>query len=302
MAVEVTTEAKTQWKRAARVDVLRFSDVHYTYPGARQPALNGLSLGVPAGKKCVLLGHNGCGKSTMFLHANGIFRPNQGQVLWKGEEVPNNRAYLHELKQKIGLVFQDPEQQLIATTVAEDLSYGLCNQKLPEDIVREKVCRTMETFGMTDWAETPIHKLSLGQKRRVALAGVMVLEPELLLLDEPTAYLDQGQTKHFVQELDRIHAAGTTILMATHDVDLAFAWADWVLVMEKGQLALEGEPEAVFSHRDTLERLQLRRPVVFDVWEALPDALREEIGSPRVPRKVEELTAGLRKRAASFIT
>ncbi|KKX57203.1 ABC transporter ATP-binding protein [Brevibacillus borstelensis] len=284
------------------MDILRFSFVHYTYPGASQPALNGLSLGVPAGKKCVLLGHNGCGKSTMFLHANGIFRPNLGQVLWKGMAVSYDRAHLLKLKQKIGLVFQDPEQQLIAATVAEDISYGLCNQKLPEDVVREKVYRTMETFGMTEWAETPIHRLSLGQKRRVALAGVMVLEPELLLLDEPTAYLDQEQTRNFVQELDRIHAAGTTILMATHDIDLAFAWADWVLVMEKGKLALEGEPEAVFSRRDTLERLQLRTPAVFDVWEALPAALREEIGSSRVPRSVEELTAGLRRIAASCIT
>lgn len=276
-------------------DILRFAGIRYTYPGAGQSALRGLTMRVPEGKRCVLLGHNGCGKSTLFLHANGILRPEEGQVFWKGEMLPRDRAGLLALKQKIGLVFQDPEQQLIAATVAEDLSYGLCNQKLPAEVIRERVRRVMESFGMLDWAERPIHQLSLGQKRRVALAGVMVLEPELLLLDEPTAYLDQGQTKSFMQELERIHAAGTTILMATHDVDLAYAWADWVLVMEKGKLVLEGEPAKVFSLRDCLERLHLRIPAVLAVWEALPAAFREKSADGCNPRSVEELTAMLRR-------
>ncbi|USG66695.1 energy-coupling factor ABC transporter ATP-binding protein [Brevibacillus ruminantium] len=275
-------------------ELLRFSDVRYTYPGAGHPALSGLSLTVPQGKKCVLLGHNGCGKSTLFLHANGILRPQHGEVLWKGSPIGNDRASLFALKQRIGLVFQDPEQQLIATTVAEDLSYGLCNLKLPDAMIREKLEGVMERFQMTEWAEMPLHHLSLGQKRRVALAGVMVMEPELLLLDEPTAYLDQGQTQSFVQELERIHTAGTTILMATHDVDLAFAWADWIFVMEKGQLVLEGVPEAVFSDRDRLAGLQLRIPAVYEVWQALPDALREQVDADCIPRTSAELAARLR--------
>lgn len=270
--------------------VLEFADVHYTYPGARQPALNGVTLAVPAGRRCALLGRNGCGKSTLFLHANGIFRPQKGQVLWKGVPISARCAELQALKRNVGLVFQDPEQQLIAATVAEDLSYGLCNLHLPEDEIKEKVRRTLETFGMSEWADTPVHHLSLGQKRRVALAGVMVMEPELLLLDEPTSYLDPWQTEAFVRELERIHAAGTTIVMATHDLDFAFAWADWVFVMDAGRLVLAGEPERVFARRDILADLRMKPPAVLELWEAIPGHVKERLGRglPRTPGELAE--------------
>ncbi|WP_029098281.1 energy-coupling factor ABC transporter ATP-binding protein [Brevibacillus thermoruber] len=270
--------------------VLEFADVHYTYPGARQPALNGVTLAVPAGRRCALLGRNGCGKSTLFLHANGIFRPQKGQVLWKGVPISARRAELQALKRNVGLVFQDPEQQLIAATVAEDLSYGLCNLHLPEEEIKEKVRRTLEAFGMSEWADTPVHHLSLGQKRRVALAGVMVMEPELLLLDEPTSYLDPWQTEAFVRELERIHAAGTTIVMATHDLDFAFAWADWVFVMDAGRLVLAGEPERVFARRDILADLRMKPPAVLELWEAIPGHVKERLrrGLPRTPGELAE--------------
>jgi cobalt/nickel transport system ATP-binding protein len=274
--------------------VLEFADVHYTYPGARQPALNGVSLAVPAGRRCALLGRNGCGKSTLFLHANGIFRPQKGQVLWKGVPISARRAELQALKRKVGLVFQDPEQQLIAATVAEDLSYGLCNLQLPEDEIKEKVRRTLEAFGMSEWADTPVHHLSLGQKRRVALAGVMVMEPELLLLDEPTSYLDPWQTEAFARELERIHAAGTTIVMATHDLDFAFAWADWVFVMDAGRLVLTGEPERVFARRDILADLRMKPPAVLELWEAIPGHVKERLGRRGLPRTPGELAERLR--------
>jgi cobalt/nickel transport system ATP-binding protein len=274
--------------------VLEFADVHYTYPGARQPALNGVTLAVPAGRRCALLGRNGCGKSTLFLHANGIFRPQKGQVLWKGVPISARRAELQALKRNVGLVFQDPEQQLIAATVAEDLSYGLCNLHLPEEEIKEKVRRTLEAFGMSEWADTPVHHLSLGQKRRVALAGVMVMEPELLLLDEPTSYLDPWQTEAFVRELERIHAAGTTIVMATHDLDFAFAWADWVFVMDAGRLVLAGEPERVFARRDILADLRMKPPAVLELWEAIPGHVKERLGRRGLPRTPGELAERLR--------
>jgi len=273
--------------------VLEFADVHYTYPGAAQPALNGVTMAVPAGRRCALLGRNGCGKSTLFLHANGIFRPHKGQVLWKGVPISSRRADLQALKRNVGLVFQDPEQQLIAATVAEDVSYGLCNLHLPEAEIREKVRRTLEAFGLSEWADTPVHHLSLGQKRRVGLAGVMVMEPELLLLDEPTSYLDPWQTEAFVRQLERIHAAGTTIVMATHDLDFAYAWADWVFVMDAGRLVLAGEPERVFARRDILEVLQFKRPAVLELWESLPGHVKERLG-PGLPKTTGELAERLR--------
>ncbi|MGM0713614.1 energy-coupling factor ABC transporter ATP-binding protein [Brevibacillus parabrevis] len=268
--------------------LLEFADVHYAYPGGRGPVLRGLSLGIPEGKKCALLGRNGCGKSTLFLHGNGIIQPQQGQVSWKGTPLSYKRAALQEMTQKVGLVFQDPEHQLIASTVAEDVSYGLCNRNLPADVIRQKVQAILQAFGMTELADVPIHHLSLGQKRRLALAGVMVLEPELLLLDEPTAYLDRYQTRNLLRELDAIHQNGTTVLMATHDMDIAFEWAEWICVMDAGKLVFAGEPQEALAQRELLESLHLGMPLIADVWEALPQEWRQNAGE-RIPCSLEEL-------------
>lgn len=275
--------------------LLEFSDLHYTYPGGRRPVLQGVSFGIPEGKKCVLLGRNGCGKSTLFLHGNGILQPQKGQVSWKGTPFVYKQAFLREMTQKVGLVFQDPEHQLIASTVSEDISYGLCNRKLPPQVVREKVGQILDVFGMRELADVPIHHLSLGQKRRLALAGVMVLEPELLLLDEPTAYLDRYQTKNLLRELDSIHQGGTTVLMATHDLDIAFEWAEWICVMDAGNLVFAGEPQEALQKREMLESLHLGMPLIFEVWEALPAKLRAELGGG-IPRSVDELKKRMEMR------
>jgi cobalt/nickel transport system ATP-binding protein len=268
--------------------LLEFENVTYTYPGNATPALHGLTMRIPKGKRCALLGHNGCGKSTLFLHMNGIYQPQEGQVRWKGEELRYQRSFLSRLRQQIGLVFQDPEQQLIASTVGEDVSYGLCNAGLTEMEVKEKVERALVRFGLDHLKERPIHHLSLGQKKRVALAGVMVMQPELLLLDEPTAYLDRLHTRRLMEELATIYRLeGTTMVMATHDLDLAYEWADWVFVMHEGRLVLEGAPDDVFAHREYLESIQLGVPLLFDVWEAIAPSLAG--GEEQRPRTVAEL-------------
>ena len=120
-------------------------------------------------------------------------------------------------------------------------------------------------FGLTDLAETPVHHLSLGQKKRVSIADVMVLQPQLLVLDEPTAYLDIRHTRNLIKTLKKIHQNGNTLLMATHDLDLVYRWADWVFVMDKGQLILEGKPEDVFSQRTLLEELELGVPLIYEM-------------------------------------
>ena len=129
-----------------------------------------------------------------------------------------------------------------------------------------------------------MHHLSLGQKRRVALAGVMVLKPQLLLLDEPTAYLDRIQTRHLMAELERVHGEGTTIVMATHDLNLAFEWSDWMFIIHQGKLAIEGTAEDVFVQREIMEDLQLGLPLLWEVWEALPRR-----NQTRVPKTIGEL-------------
>lgn len=144
--------------------LLEFEQVYYTYPGVKQPALNGLTLKIPANKKCALIGLNGCGKTTLFLLANGLYKPQKGSLVWKGNPLKYDRNSLIQLRQKVGLIFQDPEQQLVASTVEEDISYGLCNLGLPEAEIQYKVEQALLEFGLRELAERPVHHLSLGQK------------------------------------------------------------------------------------------------------------------------------------------
>jgi cobalt/nickel transport system ATP-binding protein len=249
--------------------LLEFNQVYYTYQGTQQAALNGLTLKIPSGKKCALIGQNGCGKTTLFLLANGLYKPSAGNVSWRGKSLHYDRKSLNQLRQKVGLVFQDPEQQLVASTVEEDISYGLCNLGLPLSEIKQRVEQALIEFELTALAERPVHHLSLGQKKRVSIADVMVMQPELLVLDEPTAYLDIKHTRNFIATLKKIHQNGTTLLMATHDLDLVYRWADWIFVMDGGRLVLEGKPQDVFAQGELLEQLQLGIPLIHQILDAL---------------------------------
>lgn len=249
--------------------ILQFEQVSYRYPPAIRASIDDLNLKVPVGKRCALIGQNGCGKTTLFLLACGLLQPQQGTLHWQGERFRYDRRSLSQLRQQIGLVFQNPEHQVVAATVEEDISYGLCNLDLAESEIADRVKTAIDQFNLSTLANQPIHTLSLGQKKRVSIADVMVLAPKLLLLDEPTAYLDPRHTCELIDQLQRIHAAGTTILMATHDLDFVYGWADWVFVMNEGRLVLEGTPEAVFAQRDILESLQLGVPMAIDLVEQI---------------------------------
>ncbi|MBE9123617.1 ABC transporter ATP-binding protein [Tychonema sp. LEGE 07199] len=249
--------------------ILEFDRTFYSYPCGSRVAIQDLSLKVPAGKRCGLIGQNGCGKTTFFLLANGLYQPQQGIIRWEGEPFRYDRKSLTQLRQQIGLVFQNPEHQLVASTVEEDISYGLYNLGLAEPDIARMVQEAIDQFDLNELAREPIHNLSLGQKKRVSIADIMVLKPKLLLLDEPTAYLDPRHTNQLIGLLQQIHAAGTTILLASHDLDFIYSWADWVFVMDRGKLVLEGTPETVFAQRDVLEQLQLGVPLAIELMEQI---------------------------------
>ncbi|MFB2834567.1 energy-coupling factor ABC transporter ATP-binding protein [Floridanema evergladense] len=270
--------------------ILEFANVFYTYPGANKPAIDDLTLRIPAGKKTAILGHNGCGKSTLLLLADGLYKCSAGIISWQGKRLEYQGRSLNEWRQRIGLAFQDPEQQLVAATVAEDISYGLCNLQLSKAEIAQRLHQTLIDFNLQELANRPLHYLSLGQKRRVALAGVMALKPQLLLLDEPTAYLDRLQTNNLMQELDRIHANGTTIVIATHDLDLAYAWADWAILLHEGRSIVSDRADRVFSNVALLEQLQLGIPMLWEIWNALPIDLRDRQPPPKT---VAELRSSL---------
>ncbi|MGK7910568.1 MAG: energy-coupling factor ABC transporter ATP-binding protein [Synechococcus sp.] len=248
---------------------IAFEQVTYSYPCSQHPAVQDLTVAFPRGRRCALIGRNGCGKSTLLRLADGLFRPARGRVYWQGEPLNYRAPALRSLRQQVGLVFQDPEQQLVATTVEEDLSYGLYNLGLPDAEVASRVQDALQEFDLLELADTPINHLSLGQKKRVAIADVTVLRPKLLLMDEPTAYLDPAQTRTLFQSLERIHSAGTTIAIATHDLEFVYAWADWLMVMDCGRIVLEGTAQEVFENRTLLRKLGLGVPLAIDVLTEL---------------------------------
>lgn len=272
--------------------ILETKEVNFRYSGSQSDALRNLTIRVPEGKKTAICGHNGSGKSTLFLHAIGIHSPSSGKVLWRNEPVSYGRKELKQLRQDIGVVFQDPEQQIILNTPYEDVTYGLRNASVPEPEIQRRTEAILRTMRLEHLAHTPIHHLSLGQKKRVAIAGVLVLEPDLLLLDEPTAYLDRISERELVEELERIHRRGITLVMATHDMNLAYSWADWILVMDKGMCVMEGKPGDIFADEAAIKVLGLERPMLLDLWEALPEASRQ---GREAPRNVQDFKTLLQK-------
>jgi cobalt/nickel transport system ATP-binding protein len=249
----------------SQAPLLEFEQVDYTYPCALGPSITSLSLRLPQGSRCGLIGENGCGKTTLFLLANGLLRPQRGRIRWRGQPIGYGRRELARLRQRVGLVFQNPEHQLVATTVAEDLSYGLVNLGLEESEIRRRIQSVIDSFDLGDLLDRPVHMLSLGQKKQLSLADVMVLEPELLLLDEPTAFLSPGHCRDLRARLEQIHSAGTTIVVASHDLEFLQGWADWLVVMDGGQLVLQGPPAEVFSQRQRLEELNLGIPPTLEL-------------------------------------
>lgn len=267
--------------------ILEARDLTYNYPNGTE-ALKGLNVRIPRGKKLALLGSNGAGKSTLFLHFNGILQPKSGKILYNGIEVGYDRKSLLDLRKNVGIVFQDPDSQLFSASVYQEISFGPLNMGWPEKIVRERVEKAMISTGVSELRDKPTHMLSYGQKKRVTIADILVMEPQVLICDEPTAWLDPKYTKIMMQLFNQINETGTTIIMSTHDVELAYSWADYVFVMNDGWIIGEGDPATVFSDEIFVRKADLERPWIMDVFETLAKKGLLSATSPG-PRNKKEL-------------
>lgn len=241
--------------------------VHCGYPGRRQ-VLRGVDLDVPPAERLALLGANGSGKSTLLRCLSGALRPGAGQVLVDGEPIDYCRSGLIRHRQVVQLVVQDPDDQLFSASVRADVSFGPMNLGLPDDEVRERVEGALDLLAVTHLADRPTHHLSYGERKRVAIAGAYAMHPSVLALDEPTAGLDPEAVNDALDALDRLHRAGTTLLMATHDVDLALSWADTVAVVRDGTIVV-GDPSVVLDDPHLLADARLRRPWVLTLLASL---------------------------------
>lgn len=215
--------------------VLSARSVAYAYPGS-PPVFRDLSLEIGSGRTLALLGPNGAGKTTLLRLLCGGLRPSQGRILLRGAPVGYRRAGLTRLRTSVQLVLQDPDDQLFAADVRQDVSFGPVNLGLPRAEVDHRVAAALAAMDITGLADRPTHLLSFGQRKRVAIAGALALRPAVLVLDEPTAGLDPSGVEALLATLALLQADGTTIVAATHDIDLAFRWAQDVAVLAGGRL------------------------------------------------------------------
>lgn len=247
--------------------VLEAMDVHFSYPDGHK-ALHGVNFRADRGEVVALLGANGCGKTTFFQHFNGLLQPEKGEIILKGQPLKGRAA--DEVFRTVGLVFQDPNDQLFAATVYEDISYGPTNLGLPGNEIEKRVERAIELMGLRELQNKNIHALSYGQKKRVAIAGILALEPEIIVLDEPTAGLDPVGASRLMHLLRSVQKEiKMTVILSTHEVDIVPIYCDRVYVMNKGRICLEGSPHTVFAQAEVLRGLNLRLPRVAHLVEVL---------------------------------
>lgn len=267
--------------------VLEFDDIWYSYPN-RPPSLKGVSFAIERGKKVAVVGPNGAGKTTLLLMCNGTLVPEKGCVRVDGEEVVYDRAALRRVRSAVGLVFQNSDAQVFAPSVYADVAFGPANLRLPEEEVRARVADALFAVGLTGYERRPPHHLSGGERKRVAIAGILAMRPEILVADEPTASLDPATAVEIMDLLDELHEDGTTILLSTHDVELAYRWADEVILLGGGELLHQGTPAAVFTDRDLMRGARLTPPVLLDLYMEL---LRRGLVAGGVPPKgIPEMT------------
>ena len=256
------------------------------------PGLRDCSLVLGRGRRHALLGANGAGKTTLLQHLNGLLRPGSGQLLLDGQPYDYGRKGLAQLRRRVGLVFQNPERQLFSAQVEEDVSFGPLNLGLDAAAVRARVAAALDAVGLRDHGRRAVHHLSFGQKKRVCIAGVLAMEPDVLLLDEPMAGLDAPMQDELAALLARLTARGVTILLSTHDIDFAYAWADDIHLMSDGRCIASGPAPLLARDAATLQAAGQRQPLALALHAHL--VARSVLPAGPGPRSVDALLDALR--------
>ncbi|MHB9149347.1 MAG: energy-coupling factor ABC transporter ATP-binding protein [Thermoleophilia bacterium] len=248
------------------VPVLELRDVVYVYPGA-VTALDRVSVAFANGRRTVVMGPNGSGKTTLFSLLNGIAHPTGGEARFRGKPMKYDRAGQRELRRAVGMVFQNADSQVFSASVREDVSFGPMNLDLSVEEVRRRVDGALSALEIEDLGDRSVHTLSYGQKKRVSLAGVIAMRPEVLVLDEPFSGLDPVISADLVAILARMCESGMTLVLATHDIDFAYEWADAAVVLDRGRVLAAGEAGDVLARPDVHETLGAA-PFALDVAKA----------------------------------
>jgi len=246
----------------------------YSYPGGTRPSIRDVSLSIERGEFVILTGPSGCGKTTICRCFNGLI-PNfytgelKGELRVAGLNVSEHPIY--EMAKRVGLVFQNPENQLFALSVEKDVAFGLENLGMPRDQIRERVDQALKITGIEELRERAPHELSGGQQQRVAIASVLAMQPEIMIFDEPTSFLDPVGAQRIFEVINDLNKKlGITVILVEHRLDLASRYADHVIIMDAGQIILDGEPREVFNS-ETARLLGVGIPKAVNLWRLLQE-------------------------------
>lgn len=271
--------------------LLKVEGLHYVY-GNGKSALEGVSVDINEGEKIAVIGSNGSGKSTFFLNINGVLTPEKGKIIFRDTIV--NKKNLKELRKNIGIVFQDADNQIIASTVMAEVGFGPMNLKLPKEEVRNRVEEAMAYMNISNLKNRPPHYLSGGEKKRVSIADIIAMKPEIIIFDEPTAALDPLNAMMLEEVLAKLGSEDKTMLISTHDVDFAYRWAERVLVFCQGKIIADGTPFEIFNNMEILKQANLKQPTMLEVYELLVE--KNLIKDTKVyPKDIKELKKILEK-------
>jgi cobalt/nickel transport system ATP-binding protein len=248
--------------------ILEARDIRYRYPRGPE-AVCGISFHIRKREKIALVGPNGAGKSTLLSMFNGMIRPDSGLLLFDNEAVQYDTPSLRMLRKRVGFVLQNPDRQIIAPTVYQDVAFGPVNLGYPAPKVREAVTLALRQVGLDGFERRPPHHLSGGEKKRVAIAGVLAMDPDLLVFDEPTSGLDPAGSEDIMELLDELNHDGKTIIISTHDVELAYPWAHRAILMADGTILREDIPSIAFGDPALVRKAHLSVPTLLELHDEL---------------------------------
>ena len=263
--------------------IIETKDLSFSYE--EKQVLKKINVSIRKGEKIAVMGCNGAGKSTFFLNLNGVLQPDDGTIFFHGEKMgKKNFLKLHE---KVGFVFQDADSQMIASNVKAEISFGPMNLGLSRQEVEKRVEDAVAYMELGDFINRAPHYLSGGEKKRVSIADILAMQPEVLIFDEPMAALDPVNAQNVEEVLNRIHEDGKTLIIATHDVEFAYRFSTRILVFCDGDIIADGTTDEIFHREDVLERAHLKQPSIMTIWEALVDQkiVPKEINPPKTAKE-----------------
>lgn len=263
--------------------IISLKNISYTYPDGTE-GLKDISLDIKTPEKIVILGKNGSGKSTLFLCLNGILKPKSGEYIFNNNKIEFSRKDLFRLRKEVALVFQDSNNQLFAPTVYEELAFGMNNLNYSKEKIQTSIDNLVDRFDLSVALDKVPHLLSEGQKKWLCIASLVATDPSVIILDEPTSNLDSKHTELVMKEMENLYKSGKTVVISTHDVNLAYEWADRIIVVDEGEIIKDADPFTVFSDNICLEKLAMRKPFLLEMCDKIGN-----LDSDNQPKSMDDI-------------